>query len=328
MTKVIITGAAGFIGSHIAKWYTINKPETELILIDDLSRGKKEYLEQHGVKQKLTVADLRNTDEAFKSFVVSEPDIVYHTACRIGGMQFLHGSPEKEFFGLNDNLAIDRNVFKSCISIRAKKIVYTSSISVYNTSKQYCSNIRFSEDDLNNDALEPEGGYGWAKYIGEKSLNLLSEMGIDVGIARIFKSYGPCDDYSVDSGQVVLSLMRKILEGQNPLKVWGDGRAERCLVYIDDLIDALIKLGEHPNSLTVNLGGTRPISVRELAETTVKISGEDIDIEFGTSDQNGPLSREPILHLAKTYLDYSPKVSLKSGLEKSWEWMKNEFNRT
>jgi nucleoside-diphosphate-sugar epimerase len=320
MAKLII-GGAGFVGSHLAK--ALKDRGDEIYILDDFSRGRLSYLQHFGLEYDYKVCDLRNYHDK-ENIIKDLPkiDTAYHCACRIGGMQFLHGSPEKEFRALNDNLAIDRNVFDMCRKYNIKNIVYTSSISVYNAKNQRCPDAVFSERDLEEQKLDPEGGYGWAKYIGEKQLSLMRDMGFNIGIARIFKSYGPCDDYSPESGQVVLSLMRKVLEGQNPLEVWGDGTATRNLVYIDDLIKALLKL--EGKSLTVNIGGDYPVPMGELAREIVEVSGKNIGIKFGTRDQNGPQSRIPTLSRIKRELDWRPETNLTDGLRKCWSWMQDE----
>jgi GDP-D-mannose 3', 5'-epimerase len=235
-------------------------------------------------------------------------------------MQFLHGSPEAELAALQDNLLIDTNVFRACIENNVKRIVFTSSISIYNTSRQSGDQAVFREDDFEKDPYEPEGGYGWAKAVAEKQLSYLSDLGMKVGVARIFKSYGPCDDYSEQSGQVVCSLFRKALT-QDKLVVWGSGNAKRCLLYIDDLVDGLISLGNFNGSLTVNFGAVSPTPIRELAERVVKTTGRNIPIEFDRTKAEGPLSRIPDLTRAKTVLGWKPKTPLEDGLKKTYAWM-------
>ena len=321
-TKTLVTGAAGFIGSHLSK--RLEDEGHNLILIDDYSRGKDSYLEDLSVKTKCLYADLRNQYEVV---LFKDVDTVYHCACRIGGNQFLHGSNENELMALHDNLAIDNTVFKGCMKYNIKKIIYTSSISVYNTSAQNSPNAMFSEQDLEKQPLEPEGGYGWAKYIGEMQLKLMSSK---YGIARIFKSYGPCDDYSEESGQVVCSLMRKAINyPKEPFVVWGDGSVSRCLVYIDDLIDALLKIDKHlnKNNLIINIGGKRPIPIKELTESIVSISGKEIKINYDKSKPEGVRSRIPVLTKAKIELNWEPTTSLEEGLRKTYRWMKKECQK-
>lgn len=320
--SILVTGAAGYIGSHLAKKIE-EDCRTYLVLVDDFSRGKQEYLDHLGVKAKCINGDLRNYDTA--EILTKNIDTVYHTACRIGGMQFLHGTPEKELLALQDNLTIDNNLFRACIKNKVKKIIYTSSISVYNTKAQEVDNAIFSESSINKLAVDPEGGYGWAKYIGEKQLEMMSKCGIHTGVLRIFKSYGPCDDYSEESGQVVCSLMRKAVNyPKEPFIVWGDGSVARCLVYIDDLIDAIIKTEKllgGIDHITMNVGGNRPITIKELAEKIVKVSGKDIKIQYDTTKHGGPKSRIPDLSLIKKVLGWEPTTSFDEGISKTYEWM-------
>jgi len=320
----LITGAAGFIGSHLCK--ALEERDMErYILADDFSRGKQSYLEYLGVKSHCQQSDLRDYDQA--KVMTKNVGTVFHTACRIGGMQFLHGSPKNELRALQENIAIDNNICRACVENDVKKIIFTSSVSVYNTAKQYDKTAKpFKEKDKDEMRIDPEGGYGWAKFITEKNLEMMSDAGIKVGIVRIFKSYGPCDDYSPESGQVVLSLMRKILNHEKFI-VWGKGNVTRNLVYIDDLIDAILKVEKYieRKSLTVNIGGNEPISIRKLAEQIVKLSEQRIKIQFDESKPSGPLSRVPNLNVAQNCLQWEPKTDLDTGLQKSWDWMKEEF---
>jgi len=327
MKTVLVTGAAGFIGSHLAK--KLSTMNCKLRLVDDFSRGKERYLRYLGVHEPCIRMDLREYTGYNKGYFEGV-DEVYHIASRIGGNQYLHGSAKNELRALQDNMAIDRNVFRICKENNVKKIIFTSSVSVYNTQSQYSTDMVFSEKDLGKMKVDPEGGYGWAKYIAEKQLDWLSEMGIDVGISRIFKSYGPCDDYSEESGQVVCSLIRKAINyPKEPFIVWGDGSVERCLVYIDDLIDGLIKLSRYCNgrSLTVNMGGNASHKIISLANNIVNVSKKNIKIEHDMSKPVGVVSRIPSLSLARDKLNWSPSTSLDIGLTKTYKWMEHELSR-
>lgn len=327
--KILITGAAGFIGSHLAK--RLEREGHCLILLDDFSRGKKSYLKYLGVKSICFKTDLKIYNGYNKGFF-DGIDEVYHCASRIGGMNFLHGSAEKELKALQDNLAIDNTVFRICKEQDIKKIIYTSSISVYNTKLQnQNTDAKFSEESLSLNRIDPEGGYGWAKFIGEKQLNMISKGNTNVGIVRIFKSYGPCDDYSDKSGQVVCSLMRKAINyPKEKYVLWGDGSVTRCLVYIDDLIDGLLKVSNYINkkSITVNMGGKEPIPIISLSKKIIEISNKNILQEHDMGKPTGVKSRIPILIHAKELLDWEPTTSLNVGLKKTYKWMENEITKS
>jgi len=321
-TKVLVTGAAGFIGSHLSK--RLEDEGHHLILIDDFSRGKQKYLDWLGVKTKCRNLDLR---DPLNQIMFEGVDVVYHCASRIGGNQFLHSTKEQALLSLQHNLQIDGNVFVACRRFGIKKVIYTSSISIYNTAKQNTfKDATFVESDSYKDPVDPEGGYGWSKYIGEWQLN---HMDTKAGIVRIFKSYGPCDDYSEKSGQVVCSLMRKAINyPRERFVLWGDGTVTRCLVYIDDLVDALLKVEKYldKESITVNIGGNKPYNIRYLAVQIAKLSGKNISIENDMSKPVGVKSRIPWLELAKEKLNWEPTTPLEDGLKKTWEWMKEDMN--
>jgi len=320
--KTIVTGAAGYIGSHLSK--RLEADGHDLILIDDFSRGQQRYLDWLGVKTKVTKMDLRIYDNMFECF--KGADVVYHIASKIGGNQFLHGSALNELSAFQNNSSIDTSTFRACVEHDIKKVIYTSSISIYNTAMQSAPNAYFSEKSLEKQPLDPEGGYGWAKYLGEWQL---SQMPMKTGIARIFKSFGPCDDYSEESGQVVCSLMRKAINyPKEKYVVWGDGSVSRCLVYIDDLIDALLKIEKYidKESLIVNIGGNRPIPISELAERILDIAAIPAHVLYDTDKPVGVKSRIPDLKLAKEKLNWEPTTSLDEGLRKTYQWMKEDLD--
>ena len=325
---VLVTGAAGFIGSHLAK--RLEKEGYNVKLVDDFSRGCLSYLNYLGVQSQCIKMDLRE-DTGYNRGYFEDVDEVYHCACRIGNNEYLHGSVDKKLRALQANLAIDRNVFKYCNDFGIKKVIYTSSVSVYNAKKQRTfEDAIFSEGDLARDPIYPEGGYGWAKYMGEKQLEWLSEKGIKTGIVRIFKSYGPCDDYTDWSGQVVTTLMRKAIKyPEEKFVLWGDGQVTRCLVYIDDLIDGLMKLSKYcdKESLTVNMGGTQPYYITELAAKIINLSNKKINIEHDMSKPVGVKSRIPVITRAREMLDWRPTTELEEGLKKTYKWMEHELAR-
>lgn len=327
---ILVTGASGFIGSNLSKALEDTVKE-RIVLIDNFSRGKESYLKYLGVKTQCVNGDLRcyETARAFMKNV----DTIFHIASRIGGEQFLHGTPEKEFRAFDENIKIDNNIIRAAFECDIKKIIYTSSVSVYNTKEQYGQiGAYFREEDVDVDKplnnMDCEGGYGLNKLTTEYNLKYLREKGIKTGIARIFKAYGPCDDYSPESGQVVCSLMRKAINyPKESFVVWGGGMNMRNLVYIDDLVDALIKISNYidTKSLTVNLGGKEPWPIQHIAQEIIKISGKDIKPEFDYTKKGGPKTRIPVLERAKKELNWEPTTSLEVGLKKTFDWVKDEI---
>ena len=202
-----------------------------------------------------------------------------------------------------------------------KTIVYASSVSVYPRHLQMIGSAPFKEEDSEH-PVEPEGGYGWSKYIAEKQLGMMSN--VNVGTARIFHAYGKNIYLKPDKSQVIGSLMRKAIRfPEEDFVVWGDGSQKRCFVYIEDVIDALALIQEYASknsTLTVNLGSQEEVSVGDLAQKIILLSGKKIPLRFDRSQPTGVLQRIPSLEKIGDTLGWKPKTSFDRGLRLTYEW--------
>ncbi len=318
MPRVAVTGGAGFLGSHIAS--RLIREGYEVVIVDDFSSGSKQNLTDVGVKQECVVGDLK--DARFAKDSLKRVDKVFHFAAEVGSVDYLHGSGARELAAMQANVVIDANVFRACVDNGVKTVVYASSVSVYPFDRQMGQHVKFREEDA-EEKVNPEGGYGWSKYIAEKQLSYMSD--VSVGIARIFHAYGKNIYIRPDRSQVIASLMRKAIDyPREEFVVWGDGSQRRCFVYIDDVIDALFKLQEYveeKGSLTVNMGSTEEITVRELAEKIIGLSGKKIPLRFDPSRPTGALNRMPDLERVKKTLGWEPKTPFSEGLAKTFDWL-------
>ena len=312
-----VTGGAGFLGSHITK--RLLEAGEETVVIDDFSVGSQENLSYLDVSPKIVVGDLK--DLAFATKSLKGVDEVYHFAADIGNVAFLHGSLSKEQSALWNNLAIDTNLIRAGVENRVKTIIYASSVSVYPKSEQMGQKVAFKEEDSER-VVDPEGGYGWAKYVAERQLAVLPD--IKVGIARVFHAYGPNIYLKEDRSQVIGSLIRKAIRyPKEDFVVWGDGTQRRAFLYIDDFLDGLFRLDEYvetKGNLTVNLGSTEETTIKDLAERVIGISGKRITPKYDTTKPVGVLRRLPDLSRAEKVLGWKPKTKLADGLAKTYEW--------
>lgn len=320
--KTVVTGGAGFIASHLVK--RLLEEEREVVTADDLSRGSRQNLLDLGIGIECERIDLRDYEQVSK--FIRGAEVVFHLAARVGSIEYLHGSEMSELAALQTNLAIDVNVFRACLEHKVKRLIYTSSVSVYPIALQQCPNVILCEGDLSH--FEAEGGYGWAKLLGEMQLSWMK--GIDIGIARVFNIYGENEDLG-ENAYVIPALIRKaILYPQEEFIVWGDGNQTRDFLYVSDCVDALLKLEEKAQNppLVVNIGYGKPVPIRTVAEKIVEISGKDIEIKYNTSRPVGPLSRTAKIEKAKKLLDWEPKVSLDKGLRQTYNWAKERICRS
>jgi len=317
LSKVAVTGGAGFLGSHIVR-RLIDQGE-EVSIIDDFSSGTVENLKDVGVKQKCVRGDLRDYRLAKKS--LEGVDEVFHFAAEVGSVKYLHGSKERELATLQANTVIDTNVFRACRELGVKRVIYASSVSVYPIDRQQGSHFRFKEED-SEERVNPEGGYGWSKYLAEKQLSMME--GISFGVARIFHAYGKNIYLRPDRSQVIASLMSKAIRyPKDGFVVWGDGSQRRCFVYIDDAIEALFRIREYVSrkgSITVNVGTTEEHTVKELAEMIVALSGKRIQIRFDRTKPSGALNRMPDLTKIDRTIGWEAQTRLSEGLKSTYEW--------
>ena len=169
MTSVAVTGGAGFLGSNLVK--RLLHDGHSVSVVDDLSSGSVENMRGLGVDIDCIVGDLKNYEFAKESLRGAQA--VFHLAAEVGSVAYLHGSDARELAALQSNLVIDANVFRACLENKVRTIVYASSVSVYPFDQQLGAHVRFREED--SERVNPEGGYGWAKYIGEKQLALMPD---------------------------------------------------------------------------------------------------------------------------------------------------------
>jgi nucleoside-diphosphate-sugar epimerase len=321
--RVVVTGGAGFIGAHLVK--RLLEDGRDVVAVDDLSRGSPQNLKDLDIPLNLLVrADLKDYRQALEA--VKGADTVYHLAARVGSVEYLHGSEQAELKALQENVVVDANVFRACMEAGVKRLVYASSVSVYPIDIQHKPGVVISEDDLTY--YNPEGGYGWAKLLGEIQLSWMKD--VDIGIARIFTAYGPCEPLD-ETAHAVPALIRKAIRyPEEDFIVWGTGEQTRSFMYVSDCVEALVRLEEEASNppLVVNVGSDKPTTIRELAEKIVEISGKNIEVKYDPSKPVGPLSRTADITKARKVLSWSPKVSLEEGLRKTYAWAEKRLLST
>jgi len=314
LLKTVVTGGAGFIGSHLVK--RLLDEGREVVIADDFSRGSRLNLSDLGVQIKCQKIDLSEYDQALR--VINGADVVFHLAARVGSIEYLHGDEMSELRALQTNLVVDVNVFRACLETKVKKMIYASSVSVYPIDLQQSHNVVLSEDDLRY--ISPEGGYGWAKLIGEIQPQWMKN--IKIGIARIFNVYGENEEPD-ENAHVIPALIRKaILYPQEEFRVWGNGEQTRCFLYVADAVDALMKLEEKASipPVVVNIGSDEAVAIKIIAEKIAKLSGKNIKIIYDVTKPVGPLSRTADLSKARALLGWQPKTSLDEGLRRTYLW--------
>jgi nucleoside-diphosphate-sugar epimerase len=317
--KTVVTGGAGFIGSHLTK--RLLEMGREVVVADDFSRGRLQNLRDLGVGSDTAPVDLRDYGQA--RAVVEGAESVFHLAARVGSVEFLHGSDLAELLALQANLVIDINVFRACLESGVERLVYASSVSVYPIDRQQSYGVVLKEEDLRY--INPEGGYGWAKLLGEVQLKWMKDM--KVGIARIFNVYSEGED-PTGVPHVIPDLMRKaVLYPDVEFQVWGDGQQTRDFLYVADCVEALLKLEEKASwpPVVVNIGSGHALSIETVAKKIVELSGKSIQAIYETAKPVGPLSRTADVSKARVVLGWEPRVDLDEGLRRTLRWVERRL---
>jgi len=325
--KTVVTGGNGFIGSHLVKMLV---DEGRKVIVAGSFSHEDDHLAQMGVKTERRDVDLRDYHNA--QAAIKGADSVFHLAARIGNLTYLHGTQTAEVTCLQTNLCIDANVFRACFEAGVKKIVYASSCAVYPMDKQMAAGAVFKESDLplspsfdpatlKPGMINPDGGYGWAKLMGE--IQLWWSRHTDSGIARIFSAYGENEPLGEKAHAMGDLIQRAILNKGGDFRVYGDGKQSRDFLYVTDCAGALLKLEEKAANppITANVGSGQAVSIGALAKKIVKLSGKKFNIVFDTTKPVGPVSRTADMSEARALLGWQPQVSLDEGLKQTYTWV-------
>jgi len=310
--KTLVTGGTGLIGRAIVKYLCDAGANVTSVSLDNLNTDSR----AHHLNLDLTQFSncLQLTDGI---------DYVFHVAGIKGSIEVTKSKPANFFVPL---LMFNTNVLEACRINKVKKVVYTSSIGAYPSAEI------FKEPEVFDPGIEPppmDMFPGWAKRMAEMQiLAYKKQYGLDnFAIVRPCNVYGPGDNFDPENAMVVPSLMSRIANGENPLKVWGDGSAVRDFAYSEDVAIGVIQaLISGTNGEFVNLGSGQGYKVRELVETLREIV--DFEYDFDTSKPNGFPKRVMDISKARKLIGYNPKTSLKEGLRKTWDWFlsnRNEF---
>jgi len=318
--KVLVTGGAGFIGSHLVE--KLLELGCDVRVADNLSRGTIENIKPFLSKIKFHKTDLTNLENCLS--VTEDIEHVFHLASSVGGVQYIR---TENVDNLTPSVLMNVNMLEAARICGVEGFAFTSSACVYREKNSSLN--RFKEDGAF--PAEPPTTYGWAKILGEVACRSYhKDYGIKCAVVRIFNAYGEKENLDPRWSHVVPSLIRKaVLYPKEKFRVFGDGNQERAFLYVKDCVEGLIVATERiSDAEPVNLGGEEVTSIRRVAEKIVSLSGKDIEIEFDPSGPRGVNRYCADTTKMKTILNWRPRTSLEEGLKKTYQWAEEVLART
>jgi dTDP-glucose 4,6-dehydratase len=306
MSTAVVTGGAGFLASHLSDFLLAKGHR--VVCVDNLDTGSLQNIEH-----------LRSSDEfVFVNHDVTEPffldepvDFIFHLASPASPIDYLRlplHTLKVGAYGTHNMLGLAK-VKRARFLLASTSEVYGDP-QVHPQPETYWGHVN---------PIGPRGVYDEAKRYAEAlTMAYHRQQGVDTCIARIFNTYGP--RMRPHDGRAIPTFMRQALENK-PLTVFGDGSQTRSFCYVDDLMRGFYLLATSEEHLPVNLGNPREMTLLELAENVLRVTGARSEIVFEALPVDDPQVRQPDITRAKQILGWEPEVELQDGLRRTIEWM-------
>ena len=308
--NILVTGGAGFLGSHLCD-RLINEGH-KVICLDNYFTGKKENI-NHLV------------DNPFFSLV--EQDVIEHFDFKVDQIYNLACPASPPHYQFNPIKTIKTSFMGAlnCLDLAYKnqaRVLQASTSEVYGDPEVHPQPETYKG---NVNPIGIRACYDEGKRCAETLFfDYHREKNVDIRVARIFNTYGP--RMLPDDGRVVSNFIVQAIKGED-LTIYGDGKQTRSFCYVDELIDGLIKLMNHPNFIgPVNIGNPGEFTILELADRIIQKTNTSSRISMHPLPGDDPLQRKPDISIAKEQLNWEPKIALSEGLDKTIEYFRERIN--
>ena len=316
---ILVAGAGGFIGGHLVK-YLQQMGYTRIRAVD--VKPFEEWYQRSTEAENLRL-DLRERDACWHA--ARGMSQIYNLAADMGGMGFI----EKNRALCMLSVLINTHLLMAAKDLGVQRYFYASSACVYAADKQKFTSVKPLREEDAYPAM-PEDGYGWEKLFGERMCrHFYEDFGLETRVARFHNIYGPHGTWDGGREKAPAAISRKIalavLTGNHTIEVWGDGKQIRSFTFIDDCLYGTTRLMASDVREPLNIGSSDMVSVDELIDIVEDIAGVRVKRIYDTSAPQGVRGRNSNNTLVQRLLGWSPSISLRNGLEKTYEWIYHEI---
>jgi len=319
--KILICGGGGFIGHHLAG--KLHKEGHKVVVVD--LKPQNEYVNKNDYCSAYLSGDLttewvwNELNDIYHGF-----DEIYQLAADMGGAGYIF-TGENDLNVMTNSAMINLHAVKWAIKWKAK-IFYSSSACMYPAYNQEDpSNPKCSEESAYPAA--PDSEYGWEKLFSERLYFAANRnAGLQVRVARFHNIFGPEGTWKGGKEKAPAAICRKVIEAIDHIDIWGPGTQTRSFLYIDECIEAILRLMESDFMGPVNIGSEEMISINDLAKMVIKISGKSIKIN-NVKGPIGVMGRNSDNALIKSKLGWSPSLLLEDGINKTYYWIESQIQK-
>ena len=351
----LVLGGGGFIGGHLAKRL---KEEGYWVRVVDIKK-EHEYWKISDICNEYISGDLRNPEIVSAAFrverdpnhtdviydyslhkqpftIVDSFDEVYQLAADMGGAGYIF-TGENDANVMHNSALVNLNVVQEAIYTSVGRIFYSSSACIYPEHNQLDANNPNCEEYSAYPA-NPDSEYGWEKLFSERLyLAYNRNYGLDVRIARYHNIFGPQGTWTGGKEKAPAAMCRKAAEDDNCLEVWGNGKQTRSFMYVDECVEATLRLmRQNKFSGPVNIGSEEMVTINELAQIAIDISGNKLPIKnidgqefidkYGFKCPLGVNGRNSHNKLYREKIGWESKATLRKGMEKTYAWINSKVN--
>ena len=317
--NVLVTGAGGFIGGHLAK--RLSEGGSKVVGVDIKPLDQWFQLPEGVDRRQLDMSKLVDCQEAVRGV-----DTVYNLAADMGGMGFI----ETHKADCMLSVLINTHLLLAAHGAGVDRYFYSSSACVYAADKQVRTDVTPLKEEDAYPAM-PEDGYGWEKLFSERMCRHFGEdFGLETRVARYHNVYGTNGSYDGGREKAPAALCRKVAEallsGDHEIEIWGDGEQTRSFMYVDDCVEGTLKVTAGDSALPVNVGSSELVSINQMVSIIERIAGVSLRRKYNLDAPTGVRGRSSDNSMCREIYGWEPSITLADGLERTYRWIFDQLS--